>query len=85
MDPNAPILETRRLSKSFGSLITARGIDLNVKPYVLHSIIDPNGAGKTTLFNMLSGAFGPALTFAYIAAHDLAGGPTRIEEPSHAL
>ncbi|MDE3175293.1 MAG: ATP-binding cassette domain-containing protein [Pseudomonadota bacterium] len=59
MDPNAPILETRKLSKSFGSLVTARDIDLTVRPYVLHSVIGPNGAGKTTFFNMLSGALPP--------------------------
>jgi branched-chain amino acid transport system ATP-binding protein len=60
MDANIPILETRRLSKAFGSLVTAREIDLNVRPYVLHSIIGPNGAGKTTLFNMLSGVLAPS-------------------------
>ncbi len=59
MDPNKPILETRGLSKSFGSLITARNIDLTVRPFVLHSIIGPNGAGKTTFFNMLAGVLRP--------------------------
>ena len=60
MDPNAPILETRKLSKNFGSLVTAREIDLAVRPYVLHSLIGPNGAGKTTFFNMLTGALAPS-------------------------
>jgi branched-chain amino acid transport system ATP-binding protein len=55
MDPGQPILETKRLSKAFGSLVTAKEIDLAVRPFVLHSIIGPNGAGKTTFFNMLTG------------------------------
>lgn len=55
IDPGQPILQTHRLSKNFGSLITAREIDLSVRPFVLHSIIGPNGAGKTTFFNMLTG------------------------------
>jgi ABC-type branched-subunit amino acid transport system ATPase component/ABC-type branched-subunit amino acid transport system permease subunit len=55
VDPTKPILETRKLSKSFGNLVTAKGIDLQIRPFVLHSIIGPNGAGKTTLFNMLTG------------------------------
>ncbi len=60
MDRARPILETRRLSKSFGSFVTAREIDLTVMPFVLHSIIGPNGAGKTTFFNMLSGVLSPS-------------------------
>ncbi|WP_315837467.1 branched-chain amino acid ABC transporter ATP-binding protein/permease [Bradyrhizobium prioriisuperbiae] len=55
IDPAKPILETRKLSKSFGSLVTAKEIDLEVRPFVLHSIIGPNGAGKTTFYNMLTG------------------------------
>ncbi len=59
IDPNQPLLQTRKLNKQFGSLVTARDIDLDIRPYVLHSIIGPNGAGKTTFFNMLSGALAP--------------------------
>ncbi|MFC7397784.1 ATP-binding cassette domain-containing protein [Chelatococcus sp. GCM10030263] len=60
MDPNKPVLETRKLSKSFGSLVTAKDIDLEVRPFVLHSIIGPNGAGKTTFYNMLTGVLPPS-------------------------
>jgi len=54
------LLQTFALSKNFGSLVTARSIDLEVRSGVLHSIIGPNGAGKTTFFNMLSGALKPS-------------------------
>ena len=54
-DPRQPILQTRKLNKMFGSLVVAHEIDLDVHPFVLHSIIGPNGAGKTTFFNMLCG------------------------------
>ncbi|WP_042703922.1 ATP-binding cassette domain-containing protein, partial [Azospirillum sp. B506] len=50
-----PILTVKGLSKSFGSLVTASNIDLEVMPHQLHSFIGPNGAGKTTFFNMLTG------------------------------
>ena len=59
IDPGKPLLQTLKLSKKFGSLVTAREIDIDVHPFVLHSIIGPNGAGKTTFFNMLSGALAP--------------------------
>jgi len=56
---DAPILSVRGLSKRFGSLVTAENIDLDVRPFVLHSLIGPNGAGKTTFFNMLTGLLPP--------------------------
>ncbi|RXG99358.1 ATP-binding cassette domain-containing protein [Bradyrhizobium zhanjiangense] len=60
LDRGKPLLQTIGLSKNFGSLVTAKSIDLEIHGGVLHSIIGPNGAGKTTLFNMLSGALKPS-------------------------
>jgi branched-chain amino acid transport system ATP-binding protein len=60
LDLSRPVLQTVKLSKSFGSLVTARDIDLEVRPNVLHSIIGPNGAGKTTFYNMLTGVLPPS-------------------------
>lgn len=54
-DRTAPVLQVRNLSKSFGAIVTARDISLDVRPCTLHSLIGPNGAGKTTFFNMISG------------------------------
>jgi branched-chain amino acid transport system ATP-binding protein len=58
-DPGIPILTVRKLTKRFGSLVTANEIDLDVYPNQLHSFIGPNGAGKTTFFNMLTGILAP--------------------------
>jgi len=60
MEPGKPVLEVKKLSKSFGSLVTARNIDLQIFPGTLHGIIGPNGAGKTTFFNMLTGVLAPS-------------------------
>ncbi len=60
LDRGKLLLQTFALSKNFGSLVTAKSIDLEVRSGVLHSIIGPNGAGKTTFFNMLSGALKPS-------------------------
>ena len=49
------LLETRRLSKSFGSLKAADGIDLSAGQGEAVGIIGPNGAGKSTLFNLIAG------------------------------
>jgi branched-chain amino acid transport system ATP-binding protein len=53
------LLETRRLSKSFGSLKAADGIDLGVAAGEAVGIIGPNGAGKSTLFNLIAGNLAP--------------------------
>lgn len=52
--PNV-LLETRKLSNSFGRICTARDLDLRFEEGVLTSIIGPNGAGKSTLVNLLTG------------------------------
>lgn len=75
MDPDTPILETRKLSKQFGSLVTAKEIDLKVKPFVLHSIIGPNGAGKTTFYNMLTGVLPPSGGQVFFEGRDVTGLP----------
>ena len=65
-ESGTPVLQVKGLSKRFGSLVVADGIDLNVMPGTLHSLIGPNGAGKTTFFNMLTGLMpsqGGTLTF----------------------
>ncbi|UWU19327.1 branched-chain amino acid ABC transporter ATP-binding protein/permease (plasmid) [Rhizobium sullae] len=54
-DPSKPVMSVRKVSKRFGSIVTARGIDLDVMPRSVHSFIGPNGAGKTTFFNILTG------------------------------
>ncbi len=67
IERSAPVLTVRGLSKRFGSLVTARAIDVDVMPCRLHSFIGPNGAGKTTFFNLLTGLLRPdagRITFA---------------------
>jgi ABC-type branched-subunit amino acid transport system ATPase component/ABC-type branched-subunit amino acid transport system permease subunit len=53
------VLAVRGLAKRFGSVETARGLNLDIARGRLHSLIGPNGAGKTTFFNMLSGEIRP--------------------------
>ena len=54
-----PLLEIRRLNKSFGRVVAAHDIDLALEAGVITSIIGPNGAGKSTLINLLSGSLRP--------------------------
>jgi ABC-type branched-subunit amino acid transport system ATPase component len=54
------LLETRRLSKTFGALRAARDIDFRIEPGARHALIGPNGAGKTTFVNLLTGVLAPS-------------------------
>jgi ABC-type branched-subunit amino acid transport system ATPase component len=52
---SAPMLTTRGLDKSFGSLVVARDIAISLPQGVRYALIGPNGAGKTTLINLMTG------------------------------
>ncbi|MGA3140178.1 MAG: ATP-binding cassette domain-containing protein, partial [Xanthobacteraceae bacterium] len=56
---NAPALAARGLTKSFGSLVAAGGIDIELPQGVRYALIGPNGAGKTTLINLMTGMLRP--------------------------
>jgi len=53
------VLSTRGLDKSFGSLVVAKDIELNLPPGERYALIGPNGAGKTTLINLITGMLRP--------------------------
>ena len=53
------MLSTRNLNKSFGSLVVAQDIALELPQGVRFALIGPNGAGKTTLINLLTGMVRP--------------------------
>ena len=52
-------LSTRGLDKSFGSLVVASDIALDLPPGERYALIGPNGAGKTTLINLITGMLKP--------------------------
>jgi branched-chain amino acid transport system ATP-binding protein len=52
-------LSTTGLDKSFGSLVVARDIGIELPVGARYALIGPNGAGKTTLINLLTGALRP--------------------------
>lgn len=54
------LLSTEKLTKSFGSLVVSKEIDLAVAAGERHAIIGPNGAGKTSLVNQLAGQLRPS-------------------------
>src|ERR1041384_6416948 len=53
-----PILALEKISKRFGAIVIANGIDLALGEGEALGIIGPNGAGKTTLFGIMTGTVG---------------------------
>ena len=54
------ILETRKVSKTFGKIEALIDVDVAVEKGEIFGIAGPNGAGKSTLFNVISGTFPPS-------------------------
>ena len=55
-----PILSVRDLHISFGGVLAANGINLDIYPHELIAVIGPNGSGKTTFLNLCTGYIHPA-------------------------
>jgi branched-chain amino acid transport system ATP-binding protein len=75
---DAIALSTRGLSKSFGSLVVARDIGLELPVGARYALIGPNGAGKTTLINLMTGMLTPNAGQIFLGSEDITG-----LEPQH--
>jgi ABC-2 type transport system ATP-binding protein len=68
-----PILETRGLTKRFGSRTTVSDISLTVPAGCAFGFLGHNGAGKTTVIRMLVSLTRPSAGTIWIAGRSLAG------------
>lgn len=53
------LLEIKDLNMSFGGIQALAGVDVEIQPGEILTVIGPNGSGKTTLFNCISGVYKP--------------------------
>ena len=59
-------IEMRGITKTFGSVIANKNINLTARPGEILALLGENGSGKTTLMNMLSGIYKPDSDSIYV-------------------
>src|SRR5215831_236557 len=64
------IIETRDLTRRFGTLTAVDHLTLSVAPGEIFGLVGPDGAGKTTTLRMLCGLMDPSEGSARVAGHD---------------
>ena len=65
------LLETTKLSRSFGGVVAVRAVDFEVKEGLITGLIGPNGAVKTNLFNNISGLDTPTSGKVFFQGNDI--------------
>src|SRR5215467_8976608 len=71
MPTGRPILALDKISKRFGAVVIANGIDLALAEGEALGVIGPNGAGKTTLFAIAAGTVAPDAGRVIFAGQDV--------------
>jgi ABC-2 type transport system ATP-binding protein len=74
------IIETRGLSRRFGSLSAVRDVSLTVMRGEIFGVLGPNGAGKSTTIRMLCGILDPSGGSGKVVGFDLATEAERIKQ-----
>jgi branched-chain amino acid transport system ATP-binding protein len=67
------LLQTYKLSKSFGGLAAVQDVDFHVEPGEIVSMIGPNGAGKSTFFNVVTGLYRPTGGRVFLEQQEITG------------
>jgi branched-chain amino acid transport system ATP-binding protein len=70
-DPVAPVLSARNLQRTFGAVVAASDINIDVSVGERLCLIGSNGAGKTTFVNMVTGYLKPSAGSILLAGEDI--------------
>ncbi|MGA3059876.1 MAG: ATP-binding cassette domain-containing protein [Candidatus Bathyarchaeia archaeon] len=65
------VIETRQLTKAYGSLKAVDKVDITVESGEIFGLLGPNGAGKTTIISMLCTILKPTSGTATVNGYDI--------------
>lgn len=65
------VVQTRGLTRSFGTLAAVDHLDLQVAKGSIFGLLGPNGVGKTTIIRMLTTLLPPSAGEAWVAGFDV--------------
>ncbi|MBS7654864.1 ABC transporter ATP-binding protein, partial [Candidatus Bathyarchaeota archaeon] len=66
-------IETKDLTKRYGSLVAVNKLNLKVEKETIHGFLGPNGAGKTTTIKILVGLLKPDSGKAIVLGNEVRG------------
>src|ERR1700712_695942 len=72
MQPGAPIIETRDLTRRVGALTAVDHLNIEVAQGEIFGLVGPDGAGKTTTLRLLCGLMDPTEGECWVAGHNVA-------------
>jgi len=72
------VIETRQLTKTYGTLYALKNLDLTLNQGDVFGFIGPNGAGKTTTMRILATLLNPTSGEAYVCGHSIYTKPKEI-------
>ncbi len=73
-----PIVQMKGIRKVFPGVVANDGIDLEIIPGEIHTLLGENGAGKTTLMNVLYGLYQPDAGEIYLRGRRVAIGDPNV-------
>jgi drug efflux transport system ATP-binding protein len=74
-----PVIELRRLTKSFPGVRAVDALSLEVNAGEIFGLVGPDGAGKTTTLRMVAGVLAPDAGTAVVAGFDVVRDPEAVK------
>lgn len=74
------VVETRGLTKRFGSVTALKKISLQISAGEIFGILGPNGSGKTTMMRILTGLLDPTEGTAFVSGINVQENPDAVKE-----